>query len=68
MALFCAVDGIPPADRNLLRDHIVKEQLSSKYLYHEQKLQTLGGKELRVFVYRNVCLSLFVSPSLAVYL
>lgn len=46
-------DGIPPADRNLLRDHIVKEQLSSKYLYHEQKLQTLGGKELRVFVYRN---------------
>lgn len=46
-------DGIPPADRNLLRDHIVKEQLSSKYLYHEQKLQTLAGKELRVFVYRN---------------
>ncbi|KAJ6667906.1 hypothetical protein lerEdw1_016227 [Lerista edwardsae] len=46
-------DGTPPADRNLLRDHIIKEQLSSKYLYHGQKLQTLGGKELRVFVYRN---------------
>ncbi|XP_053152730.1 transforming growth factor-beta-induced protein ig-h3 isoform X2 [Hemicordylus capensis] len=43
----------PSADRNLLRNHIVKEQLSSKYLYHGQKLETLGGKELRVFVYRN---------------
>ncbi|XP_066472308.1 transforming growth factor-beta-induced protein ig-h3 [Tiliqua scincoides] len=46
-------DGIPPADRNLLRDHIIKGQLSSKYLYHGQKLPTLGGKDLRVFVYRN---------------
>lgn len=40
--------------RNLLLNHIVKDQLSSKYLYHGQKLQTLGDKELRVFVYRNV--------------
>uniref|UniRef100_A0A7M4EYL2 Transforming growth factor-beta-induced protein ig-h3 n=1 Tax=Crocodylus porosus TaxID=8502 RepID=A0A7M4EYL2_CROPO len=49
-------DGIPRVDnnmKNLLRDHIVKDQLSSKYLYHGQKLETLGGKELRVFVYRN---------------
>ncbi|KYO20319.1 transforming growth factor-beta-induced protein ig-h3 [Alligator mississippiensis] len=49
-------DGIPRVDnnlKNLLRDHIVKGQLSSKYLYHGQKLETLGGKELRVFVYRN---------------
>ncbi|XP_042310213.1 transforming growth factor-beta-induced protein ig-h3 [Sceloporus undulatus] len=43
----------PSADRNLLRDHIIKEQLSSKYLFHGQKLETLSGKELRVFVYRN---------------
>lgn len=40
--------------KNLLLNHIVKDQLSSKYLYHGQKLQTLGDKELRVFVYRNV--------------
>ncbi|XP_060621305.2 transforming growth factor-beta-induced protein ig-h3 [Anolis sagrei] len=43
----------PSADRNLLRDHIIKQQLSSKYLFHGQKLETLSGKELRVFVYRN---------------
>ncbi|XP_062976835.1 transforming growth factor-beta-induced protein ig-h3 [Elgaria multicarinata webbii] len=46
-------DHTPSADRNLLRDHIIKEQLSSKYLYHGQKLETLSGKQLRVFVYRN---------------
>lgn len=52
-----AADGLPVIDsnmRNLLLNHIVKDQLSSKYLYHGQKLQTLGDKELRVFVYRNV--------------
>ncbi|XP_077182881.1 transforming growth factor-beta-induced protein ig-h3 [Paroedura picta] len=46
-------DHTVPADRNLLLDHIVKEQLSSKYLYHGQKLETLSGKKLRVFAYRN---------------
>ncbi|GCB62909.1 transforming growth factor-beta-induced protein ig-h3 [Scyliorhinus torazame] len=39
--------------RNLLLSHIVKDQLSSKYLYHGQLLETLNGKKLRVFVYRN---------------
>ncbi|XP_055499177.1 transforming growth factor-beta-induced protein ig-h3 [Leucoraja erinacea] len=39
--------------RNLLLDHIVKNQLSSKYMYHGQILDTLSGKKLRVFVYRN---------------
>ncbi|XP_059846390.1 transforming growth factor-beta-induced protein ig-h3 [Hypanus sabinus] len=39
--------------KELLLDHIVKEQLSSKYLYHGQILETLSGKKLRVFVYRN---------------
>ncbi|KAJ1127393.1 hypothetical protein NDU88_005795 [Pleurodeles waltl] len=38
---------------NLLQNHIIKDQLSSKYLYHGQTLDTLGGKKLRVFVYRN---------------
>jgi transforming growth factor-beta-induced protein len=40
--------------KNLLMNHIVKDQLASKYLYHGQTLDTLGGKKLRVFVYRNV--------------
>uniref|UniRef100_UPI003AAD9833 transforming growth factor-beta-induced protein ig-h3 n=1 Tax=Centroberyx gerrardi TaxID=166262 RepID=UPI003AAD9833 len=39
--------------RKLMTNHIVKEQLSSKALYHGQELETLGGIKLRVFVYRN---------------
>ncbi|PNI49894.1 TGFBI isoform 13, partial [Pan troglodytes] len=34
-------DGTPPIDahtRNLLRNHIIKDQLASKYLYHGQTL------------------------------
>lgn len=54
VSLFCVPDHTASADRNLLLDHIVKDQLSSKYLYHGQKLETLSGKKLRVFVYRNV--------------
>ncbi|XP_004586688.2 transforming growth factor-beta-induced protein ig-h3 [Ochotona princeps] len=49
-------EGAPPIDestKNLLLNHIVKDQLSSKHLYHGQTLDTLGGKKLRVFVYRN---------------
>lgn len=38
----------------LLKNHIVKGQLSSQALYHGQELETLGGLRLRVFVYRNV--------------
>ncbi|XP_037365158.1 transforming growth factor-beta-induced protein ig-h3 isoform X1 [Talpa occidentalis] len=49
-------DGAPPVDantKNLLLNHVIKDQLASKYLYHGQTLDTLGGKKLRVFVYRN---------------
>ncbi|XP_062045084.1 transforming growth factor-beta-induced protein ig-h3 [Lepus europaeus] len=49
-------EGAPPIDastKSLLLNHIVKDQLASKYLYHGQTLDTLGGKKLRVFVYRN---------------
>ncbi|XP_053573172.1 transforming growth factor-beta-induced protein ig-h3 [Bombina bombina] len=49
-------DGSPSINKdtiNLLQNHIIKEQLSSKYLYHGQVLETAGGKKLRVFVYRN---------------
>ncbi|KAK6474854.1 transforming growth factor-beta-induced protein ig-h3-like [Huso huso] len=48
---------VTPEVKRLLRNHIVKEQLSSKHLYHGQVLETLGGKKLRIFVYRNaVCI------------
>lgn len=43
-----------PDMRKLMTNHILKEQLSSKSLYHGQELETLGGLKLRVFVYRNV--------------
>ncbi|XP_021070841.1 transforming growth factor-beta-induced protein ig-h3 [Mus pahari] len=49
-------DGVPRIDaqmKTLLLNHMVKEQLASKYLYSGQTLDTLGGKKLRVFVYRN---------------
>uniref|UniRef100_A0AAQ6A084 Transforming growth factor-beta-induced protein ig-h3 n=1 Tax=Amphiprion ocellaris TaxID=80972 RepID=A0AAQ6A084_AMPOC len=42
-------DGV----QKLMTNHIVKEQMSSKSLYHGQELETLGGLKLRVFVYRN---------------
>lgn len=42
-----------PDMRKLMTNHILKEQLSSKSLYHGQELETLGGLKLRVFVYRN---------------
>ncbi|XP_040838232.1 transforming growth factor-beta-induced protein ig-h3 [Ochotona curzoniae] len=49
-------EGAPPIDdstKSLLLNHIVKDQLASKHLYHGQTLDTLGGRKLRVFVYRN---------------
>ncbi|KAM4555226.1 transforming growth factor-beta-induced protein ig-h3 isoform 2-T2 [Odontesthes bonariensis] len=42
-----------PSMRKLMSNHILKEQLSSKSLYHGQELETLLGLKLRVFVYRN---------------
>lgn len=43
-----------PEMKKLMSNHILKEQLSSKSLYHGQELETLGGLRLRVLVYRNV--------------
>ncbi|XP_034546322.1 transforming growth factor-beta-induced protein ig-h3-like [Notolabrus celidotus] len=45
--------SMTPDMRKLMTNHILKEQLSSKSLYHGQELETLGGLKLRVFVYRN---------------
>ncbi|KAL2077437.1 hypothetical protein ACEWY4_026941 [Coilia grayii] len=39
--------------KKLMRNHLIKDKLSSKGLYHGQELETLGGLKLRVFVYRN---------------
>lgn len=47
--------------KKMMRNHLVKEQLSSKGLYHGQELETLGGLKLRVFVYRNVSRPALVS-------
>uniref|UniRef100_A0A8C9TU37 Transforming growth factor-beta-induced protein ig-h3 n=1 Tax=Scleropages formosus TaxID=113540 RepID=A0A8C9TU37_SCLFO len=45
-------EEVPRRDR-LLSNHILKGQHSSKVLYHGQTLDTLGGLQLRVFIYRN---------------
>uniref|UniRef100_A0A8D3CQ64 Transforming growth factor-beta-induced protein ig-h3 n=1 Tax=Scophthalmus maximus TaxID=52904 RepID=A0A8D3CQ64_SCOMX len=42
-----------PVCLRLMTNHMLKETLSSKSLYHGQELETLGGLKLRVFVYRN---------------
>uniref|UniRef100_A0A8D0A177 Transforming growth factor-beta-induced protein ig-h3 n=1 Tax=Sander lucioperca TaxID=283035 RepID=A0A8D0A177_SANLU len=44
---------LTPERLKLMTNHILKERLSSKSLYHGQQLETLGGLKLRVFVYRN---------------
>ncbi|TRY88705.1 hypothetical protein DNTS_006274 [Danionella cerebrum] len=45
--------AMTPDMKKTLRNHILKEKLSSKSLYHGQELETLGGQKLRVFVFRN---------------
>uniref|UniRef100_A0A8C5NAQ5 Transforming growth factor-beta-induced protein ig-h3 n=1 Tax=Gouania willdenowi TaxID=441366 RepID=A0A8C5NAQ5_GOUWI len=42
-----------PDMKQLLTNHILKQQISSKSLFDGQMLETLGGLQLRVFVYRN---------------
>ncbi|XP_053735046.1 transforming growth factor-beta-induced protein ig-h3 [Synchiropus splendidus] len=37
----------------VMKNHLLKQQLSSKSLYHLQELESLDGVKLRVFVYRN---------------
>uniref|UniRef100_A0A4W3HCF1 Transforming growth factor-beta-induced protein ig-h3 n=1 Tax=Callorhinchus milii TaxID=7868 RepID=A0A4W3HCF1_CALMI len=39
--------------RDLLLSHVVKGQAFSRNMYHGQVLETMNGKQLRVFVYRN---------------
>jgi len=41
----------------ILQNHILKVKIGLNELYNGQKLETIGGKQLRVFVYRTVSAS-----------
>lgn len=38
----------------ILENHILKNKIVLRELYNGQKLETIGGKFLRVFIYRTV--------------
>lgn len=40
--------------RIILENHIVKSNVVLGQLYNGQQLETIGGKRLRVFIYRTV--------------
>lgn len=40
----------------ILQNHVIKQKFVLNNLYNGQVLETLGGKTLRVFVYRTVSL------------
>lgn len=40
--------------RTILQNHIIKVKVGLNELYNGQELETIGGKTLRVFVYRTV--------------
>lgn len=49
--------------RLILENHMLKLKVKLSELYNEQKLETLAGKLLRVFIYRTVrilCLCVYV--------
>lgn len=54
------IDEVLSMDQSLLRiileNHILKKKIVLSQLFNGQRLETLGGKFLRVFVYRTVSL------------
>lgn len=40
--------------KKILQNHIIKVKVGLNELYNGQELETIGGKLLRVFVYRTV--------------
>lgn len=54
------IDEVMSVDQSLLRiileNHILKKKIVLSQLFNGQRLETLGGKFLRVFVYRTVSL------------
>lgn len=57
LVLFTA-DEVMSMDQRLLKiileNHVLKSKIVLSQLYNGQRLETLGGKFLRVFVYRTV--------------
>lgn len=53
-----AIDEVMSMDQSLLRiileNHILKNKIVLSQLFNGQRLETLGGKFLRVFIYRTV--------------
>lgn len=52
----------------ILQNHILKVKVGLGELYNGQKLETIGGKQLRVFVYRTVSESQQDKISTSVYM
>lgn len=55
-----AVDEVMSMDQSFLKiileNHVLKNKIVLSELYNGQRLETLAGKFLRVFVYRTVSL------------
>lgn len=53
-----STDEVMSMDQRLLKiileNHILKNKISLGQLYNGQQLETIGGKLLRVFIYRTV--------------
>lgn len=53
-----SVDEVMSMDQSLLRiileNHILKRKIVLGQLFNGQQLETIGGKILRVFIYRTV--------------
>lgn len=63
--VFYNLDEVMSMDQSflkiILQNHILKNKIVLSQLYNGQRLETLAGKFLRVFVYRMV--SCFICPS-----
>lgn len=57
--LIFPADEVMSMDQRLLKiileNHVLKNKVVLGELYNGQQLETIGGKLLRVFIYRTVC-------------
>lgn len=62
-----AIDEVMSMDQSILRvileNHILKKKIVLSQLFNGQRLETLGGKFLRVFIYRTVSLDSYTNHS-----
>lgn len=60
-----AIDEVMSMDQSILRvileNHILKKKIVLSQLFNGQRLETLGGKFLRVFIYRTVSLDSYTN-------